>query len=177
MSISLAALCNIRTLDELTDLLGSIEEETYRKQVCNPLKKPLSSVGTHCRHIIEFYQCFFLGLSNHVIDYDARERDVEIERNKVRAIAQLGLIESRLIKLSNKEERGTSLLLNTQVDPHTEVIRTQTNIERELVFLQNHSVHHLALIALLLNHYGQNTPDDFGLANATRIHQLKEAAG
>ncbi|KAB2959616.1 MAG: hypothetical protein F9K18_11520, partial [Thermoanaerobaculia bacterium] len=37
-------------------------------------------VGAHFRHVIEHYSCFLSGCAGGRMDYDARERDPELER-------------------------------------------------------------------------------------------------
>jgi uncharacterized damage-inducible protein DinB len=46
--------------------------------------------------------------------------------------------------------------------------------DRELQFLASHTVHHFALVALLLRLAGVSVPDGFGVATATARH--REAA-
>ena len=173
MSINLATLCNTRTLTELTQLLKFMSDETYQKQTVNQQGIALSSIGTHCRHVIEFYQCFFQGLQKETIDYDARRRNPQIERSKDHAILQLDSICEMLGMLPTVDTPDT-FTLKTQIDSELAAITCETHVVRELVFLQSHSVHHMALISVLLNSYGQSTPNNFGLANSTRIFLKKQ---
>ena len=172
MSIHLATLSNIRTLNELTQLLQVMADDIYLKQSVNPQGEPVSAISVHCRHIIEFYHCFFLGLSTETINYDARQRNPEIESSRTVALKQLENLCEMLAALPTVD-RPETLTLKTQVDSDLAAITTKTCVERELVSLQAHSVHHLALISIMLNHYGQSTPEEFGLANSTRIHRKK----
>ena len=47
----------------------------------------------------------------------------------------------------------------------------QTNLQRELLFLQSHTVHHYAIIGAMTRAFGNHTDDEFGVAIATRTHQ------
>ena len=44
---------------------------------------------------------------------------------------------------------------------------TQSTVERELQFLRFHTVHHFAIIAMILKIQGIETPKDFGFAPST----------
>ena len=172
MSIHLATLSNTRTLNELTQLLKFMSDDIYQKQSVDPQGELVSAIGVHCRHIIEFYHCFFLGLPTETINYDARQRNPEIECSKTVALKQLENI-CEMLSLLPTVDRPDTLTLKTQVDSDLAAITTKTCVERELVFLQAHSIHHLALISMMLNNYGQSTPEEFGLANSTRIYRKK----
>ena len=172
MSINLATLCNTRTLTELSGLLHYVNDAIYQKQSSDPQGETVSSIGAHCRHIIEFYQCFFHGLPEESIDYDARQRAPLIEHNRSCALRQLNDICEQLHLLAQSDLSKT-LMLKAQIDKDFSVVICETSIVRELVFLQSHSIHHMATISVLLNNYGVVTPKDFGLADATRIFNQK----
>jgi hypothetical protein len=40
-----------------------------------------SSIGAHVRHVLDSFHCFFEGLADPSIDYGARKRDPQIEKN------------------------------------------------------------------------------------------------
>lgn len=171
MSIYLATLSNTNTLKELCQLLQILDDKTYERQNRSLTGEEISSIGVHCRHILEFYQCFFLGLSTGIIDYDSRLRDINVEHCKETALDQLFRTCKNLAELPDCFLPET-LTLKAQVDCELAAITSQTCALRELIFLQNHSVHHLALIAALLNSYGLSTPSGFGLANSTHAYRI-----
>ena len=61
----------------------------------------------------------------------------------------------------------------TIIDEQSDV-PVQTNLERELLFLQSHTVHHYAIIGAMTRAFGNQTDDEFGVAIATRTHQKKQ---
>lgn len=125
-------------------------------------------VGSHIRHCIEFYQCFFTGLSGGTVDYDRRERNPKIATDRRAAlIAMRGLIgqlrdfeasDAELAVFAESEGRGS-------LDrPHV------SSVERERTFLLSHTIHHFAIVGLLLKLQGIEPPADFGVAPSTLAH-------
>ena len=47
-----------------------------------------------------------------------------------------------------------------------------STVYRELLFLQSHTMHHYAIIGAMTRSFGAQPADDFGVAIATRTHQL-----
>ena len=51
----------------------------------------------------------------------------------------------------------------------------KTNLERELLFLQSHSVHHYAIIAAMTRLIGERPAVEFGVAFATRTFNEEQS--
>ena len=169
MPLQKAFLSNSAVLAELSNLLSSTPDRIYQKRSLNHSQKKVSSIGAHCRHIIEFYQSFLNGTVSGNINYDHRARNVELEINRLLALREVQNIQQQLTDLVNNQPPEKSFHLQAQVDPENAVL-TKTNLVRELVFLQAHSVHHQAMIALLMHCFEQAVPNEFGVATSTRIH-------
>jgi uncharacterized damage-inducible protein DinB len=60
------------------------------------------------------------------------------------------------------------ITLSTLVDPHEPPAIVRTTLARELAFVVQHTVHHCALIAVLLEWQGYRVPYGFGLAASTQ---------
>jgi len=56
---------------------------------------------------------------------------------------------------------------------------SESTVKRELQYLQAHTIHHYALIALILRIQGITPHDEFGVAPSTLRHHLRrtEVAG
>lgn len=127
-------------------------------------------VGSHLRHTLEHFQCFFAGLDEGLVDYDARARDEELERSIGRFREQLSAIRSAL-----KNLRADSLSRTLRVrqiaaldaDPGT----CDSTVERELVFLSSHTIHHLALVVHLCREHDVDLPEEISWAFSTAAHQ------
>jgi len=80
---------NVIWLRQAQELLEQISDSTY---TASPQAIAPHRVGSHVRHILEFYECFLHGLESSHIDYDARKRDVTIETSRQTALAKIGSI-------------------------------------------------------------------------------------
>ncbi|WP_422135566.1 DinB family protein [Endozoicomonas sp. ALD040] len=167
MTLTDARQFNINTLSELESVLLHLSVEQYKKST----SLSSSSVGTHVRHIIEFYHCFFKGLDYGAIDYDNRPRNQLLEESIEQAMDYLKNLHILLGSqdMSHYPETVSVVAVTNSGSP----IETSSSIIRELLFLQNHTTHHLALIALILTQEGVSLPVNFGVATSTRQHRAR----
>lgn len=158
-------------LDQERVLLGVLSREQY---VAPAKGRFSSSVGMHIRHNLDHFAAFFDGLTSREIDYESRERNVDVEQ--VPAVA-IGLIEQFIGRLN--ELRGASdaaLNIREESDANPEgTAQLPSSIGRELQFLLGHTVHHHALIVLLLDGQGVELPAGFGIAPSTQRYHAKAA--
>ena len=101
------------------------------------------------------------GLETGLIDYDRRARDVRIERDRYYAQNRIAATMAAMQGLM--PDLSATVLQARQDSPHWAV----TSLERELQFLLSHTVHHYALIALLLRAQGIEPGKEFGVAPST----------
>ncbi len=125
-----------------------------------------ASVGQHVRHILGFFECLLQGLESGAVNYDARPRELRIEADLAAARALFDQLERRIAALPPDR----SLLLIVSVGTTTAVQQqVTTSLDRELHYVAEHAMHHLALIR-----YGAQAqwpslrfPADFGFATST----------
>jgi uncharacterized damage-inducible protein DinB len=153
---------SLEIIKQLEDLLSAMDESQYTQ--------PLTvfnggSLGQHIRHTVEFFQCFIGGLKNGIIDYDARKRDMKIENDIAYTLGCLGNISAQIFEISDAQKL---LLIATYYD---EVIPEMvvSNVQRELVYLIEHSIHHFALVRIGIqeNFPEVSLPYSFGIAYST----------
>jgi hypothetical protein len=152
---------NIQIITQLTDLLDNIEPSVY-KDALRPLH--YSTTGQHVRHITEFYLCLLKGYKTGVVDYDARERNLLIEIDKDFTIETLESVSQDLRKLKSDK----SLILKSSF-VGDEAMEISTSFFRELTYLIEHTIHHLAIIKIGLNEVYPEVeiPKNFGVAHST----------
>ncbi len=131
-----------------------------------------ASVGEHFRHIIEHYQLFLAGLPIGLVDYDSRPRNAQLETDPANARAGIQNLCQRLRALSAATtDPNQPLMVRCCTAVGTAVETTEAPVpscvSRELVFLHSHSVHHFALITLILKRHGLTVDANFGIAPAT----------
>lgn len=139
-------------------LIGKIEDSNYQQT-----EEGAGSIGGHFRHNLDFANAFLHGLKTGKIDYNRRERDLRVEKDRLYAIKRFALMICRLrnlppdffqIKVSVRSEIKASLW-------------HESSAMRELEFLHSHTVHHHALIAERLSNAGIKVSRDFGVAPST----------
>lgn len=154
-------LTNIQIITQLTDLLNDIDSVVY-KDALRPLH--YSTTGQHVRHITEFYLCLLKGYQSGVVDYDARERNLLIEINKTFTIETL----EKVIDDLQTSKADKPLVLKSSFGGD-ETVEISTSFFRELTYLIEHTIHHLAIIKIGLNEvYPEiQIPKNFGVAHST----------
>lgn len=123
-------------------------------------------IGAHLRHAAEHFICFLRGLGDGVVDYDARDRDESIERDPVLFREALSDVRRTLTGLTLAQLRQRIEVRQTAAldcEPST----LESTVERELVFLSSHTIHHLAVVVNLCREQGVDLPEDLALAFST----------
>lgn len=134
---------NIQQLKGLCSILQGVSTTQYQ-QVADMPHTP--TVGRHARHIIEHYAQLLRGLDEGIINYGLREREVRLEQCPNFAIDTMHTLESRLLELGSPFSHPLVLVSEGQ--------RLATNLARELDYLFSHTVHHIAIIHILLQRAG-----------------------
>jgi uncharacterized damage-inducible protein DinB len=156
---------NVQVLRQGLELLGRLDDLRYVS-----LNPPLFSygIGSHFRHCLDSFQCFLNGVMTGRIDYDERERDVLTDADRFRAMARIELTIERLEALAFADARHH---LQSRQDS---LYWTDSSVRRELQFLLSHTIHHYALIALMLRLQGFEPPANFGVAPSTLDYWKRE---
>jgi hypothetical protein len=165
---------NAELLEQAAAVLFEISDEDYCRaaEVFGGQR-----IGGHVRHVVEFYECLFAGLDAGAVDYDARRRDPEVEKDRRTGRARLLALAHRL-----KNDEGlchdTMLWIAMEGSPANSGAESLvlSSTGRELEAVRSHTVHHFALISVLLRYYGLRVPSDFGVSQATLLYRAESAA-
>jgi uncharacterized damage-inducible protein DinB len=159
---------NCLALGQLIDLLNLLPEEVYQTRLTALHNH---SVGQHVRHIIEFYQCLLASPARGRVCYDARARDPRIE----------GTLAYALECAHAQVEQLTGPLADTAlwIESHTPAEAQASSLARELSYLVEHTVHHLAMIKIGLDQHFPDLglPAELGVAPSTLRYRAAVAAG
>lgn len=162
---------NIGYLKQSLDLLDSIDDAAYANAAPATYG---SALGGHLRHCLDHYANFLGGLPAGRIDYDARQRDPRIERERAVAAAKIRELIDGLSALGDDRAVKVKMDCGARCDEST--WWTDSTLRRELQFLVSHTVHHYALIKLILKFQGRSANADFGIAPSTlRYNESKSA--
>lgn len=144
-------------LVQLREALNKLTDEDYDRLL--PVFD-MQSIGAHCRHIIEFYQCLLNGLSTGEICYENRARNLQLQTERPKA---LEAIEQLLAAIPD-----TDLTLQLKVSELNGSIQSlQSSYLRELHYVSEHAIHHIALIKIGFASLGIPAPPNFGVATST----------
>ncbi|MBN8681075.1 MAG: hypothetical protein J0L99_00410 [Chitinophagales bacterium] len=100
-----------------------------------------SSIGQHFRHILEFLECLSKGYPNNVVDYAARKRNSLYETDPKVAAAALANFSESLMEVSENQSIMVRAEYNMSERPEY-----YSTVGRELMFVYDHAIHHLAII-------------------------------
>jgi hypothetical protein len=149
---------NLKLLDDAARVVSGLDDRTYTVPTLGG-----QQIGAQFRHVIEFYESFLDGIAGRSIDYDARKRDVSVERSRTAALARIESVAGRLTALGLKDGE---LPLCVAAEDAPGYFMTST-VCRELQALRSHTIHHFAVIAMALNAWGIAVDADFGVAPST----------
>ncbi len=153
---------NVAALKEGAELINLLRDDQYTQGY-----KPAfqSTIGAHFRHVLEHYRCFEAQLVSGVICYDKRARDQALECDSDYALRTIDELITGLNNLSPSKVVQPLLIEDEQTS-----LPVETSLNRELLFLQSHTVHHYAIIGAMTRAFGNQPDEDFGVAIATRVH-------
>lgn len=152
--------------DRLTSLAGviaSIDDRTFRHLRADGVS---GSIGAHIRHTLDHVAALVDRPLASLVDYDTRRRGTDVEHSRTAAAAELVHLASRLQSLGPDDE-ALPVELSAVIDESGRRVSAWSTVGRELVFVLSHTVHHQAIIALLLAGTGHRTPPRFALAPST----------
>lgn len=150
-------------LEQLAAAIDGLNDGQYTARRAREVS---GSVGGHVRHCLDHVAALAAGVEYGRIRYDARLRGTAVESSRRAAVDEIARLVAGLDAVPAADvERSVSVLVRTSPDgPELPVPST---LARELTFVASHTVHHFAIIALLLHEMGVAVPPRFGYAPST----------
>jgi uncharacterized damage-inducible protein DinB len=147
---------SLKTLQKADLLLNNLSDD----DLCNASIPPyFSSIGSHIRHILDFYNCIFNITEEHVIDLTIRSRNKAVETECCSAICYLETTIAKL-KLLNFEADAKITVIDDLGLGKTEITYTYGAL---LSQANSHTIHHYAIINYILDSLNIKFNDgDFG---------------
>jgi uncharacterized damage-inducible protein DinB len=162
--VPIDALCTL--LDDLSTLLMQVDADAY---LARPAAGVSGSVGAHVRHLLDHVAVFVEAGSAAEVCYDHRQRGTSIEGDPAAALSQIYTLQLRLEHMA-VHRQDEPVLVRSQIDPHGRSIASWSTLGRELAFVMSHTIHHQAIIALLLAGKAPVLmPERFGCAPSTPL--------
>lgn len=165
---------NAHVLADLAGLVDQLSKPAYTAAT-DPLYG--SSIGQQVRHVIEHGEAAIAAASGEV-DYHTRSRDPDTERDPATASHRLNRLMRDLRELGEHGVADNAVRVRHALDTDqgTEETTFPSSIGRELMFLQSHTIHHMAVIGIMAQQHGVQVPHGFGVAPSTRRHWASQEA-
>lgn len=155
---------NLGFLNQGMELTRQLTDFMYQNNQCMP---GINGVGKHLRHIVDHYNCFLNGMQDK-IDYDQRQRDNRMETNRSLMLKNMKRLMERMQQVQSElPPQGRPVQVKSNQTADGAELWCASTIERELQYLISHTVHHYAIISLILRIQGFETHADFGVAPST----------
>lgn len=151
----------ISILNQLSQVLNTCTKEDYNTipSFCQ------SSLGGHVRHIIDHYIQFFDQYETGLVNYDKRDRNEDIQTNPQRANQEvLAIIKKLENPLLHQDSDQFLYLVGESGSGESQ---SMSSVSREVLFLLSHSIHHYAILAMILKDMGKSVQPEFGVAPST----------
>jgi uncharacterized damage-inducible protein DinB len=148
-------------LEQLRDLITLLPTAMY---LARPAARVSGSVGEHVRHCLD-HVAALTALEGEELSYDVRGRGTRVEVDPMTAVNEIERLCFRLDHLPDDDQR--SITLSAMLEPDAPAATMRSTVARELAFVIQHTIHHCALIAVLLEWQGWRVPYGFGVAPAT----------
>lgn len=162
----------IQIVEQAIDLLDGLSLKEYQSAIQPHFP---SSIGAHLRHVIDHFLALMSGSTEGHVDYNKRHRHNHIEQFPQAATEILESIIDWLSGLDDSDREKT-ISVTSEIDVNdTKSATCHSTIERELVFVTSHAIHHYALIRIMCGMQNKTIPEFFGYAPATITHLTKTA--
>lgn len=157
---------NVRVLEELRDLVARLDRDRYAGTGGLPVA---SGPGGHVRHILDAYDCLLRGVAAGRVDFTARERDERTANDPAYACDRI----SGTVKALRMLRIPASAPLSVRAEDTAGNAWCASSVSRELQSLLSHTIHHLALVALVLRLRGVEPGETIGVAPSTLAYWKK----
>lgn len=149
-------------MQQLAELVAMLTDEQY---VARPCGRVTGSIGGHVRHCIDHLALLLAAIDSGELNYDLRERGGRLETDRSAAAARIQELVARLERTPARLDAPLRMSITLTRDGRA--LETHSTLGRELAFVQSHTIHHSAMIAVIAHSLGQSVPPEFGYAPAT----------
>ncbi len=159
-----------RALNDTLRSLYSVLTQLHEKEYAKPFKLLSgTSIGSHTKHIIEFFLELEKGYKTCYVNYDNGERYFHLG-NKLHTALDIIVYLERSISKVNK----SICVLQDWGNKEEDTIRVSFSYNRELLYNLEHCIHHMAILRLVLTSFeGIHLAKTFGVAFSTLKHEVQ----
>jgi hypothetical protein len=166
-----AALADI--LSQIAELLGRLTPEQYATAAGDIFAN--ATIGGHVRHTLDHIAAIApkaspipaIGAS---VDYELRARGTLVEADPKAAQAEALRLRA-LFNQAPSSHADQVLSVRVLASRDGSLLTVNSTFAREMAFALSHTIHHCAILRIMLASSGIRTPAHFGFAPATLAHQ------
>jgi uncharacterized damage-inducible protein DinB len=163
----------LEALAQVEQLILAFQTNNKAELYNIPPANVMSGVGKHIRHILDHFLAFQQGLVQGCIDYNVRHREGRLEEDPTLALDLLRDI-SQWLKTKDIPDKAIDVESEISVSQHIN-IRFSSSVNRELCYLVNHTIHHVAYAKLLMSLLDIELDDEIGIAPSTATYLRGES--
>ncbi|WP_250432693.1 hypothetical protein [Hanstruepera flava] len=134
---------NLKTLQKASHLLSNLSNEILIDKSISPY---YSSVGSHIRHVLDFYGCILK--PRKIFDLTARCRNSDVESNCEKALTYLDTLKDRLVDIKASDLKKEVVVVDDLGVGKEEIVYTYSAL---LSQANSHAIHHYAIINYILD--------------------------
>jgi uncharacterized damage-inducible protein DinB len=124
------------------------------------------TIGGHVRHTLDHVRTLVSQWHASEMSYDSRLRGTAVETEPWAAVDEIDRLNLSLDGL-RADQADREVRLGTLARRGEAAVAARTTAGRELAFVIQHTIHHAAIIAVLLDQLGLGVPAGFGYAPST----------
>lgn len=152
-----------RLLDELDSVLSEVSPDLY----CDRFVAEVSgSIGEHVRHCLDHVSALLSADASATLSYERRQRGTAVETDPAQAVRQI-LQLKRGIESWSRRALDEPIRVTSMISPAGDAVTGWSTLARELAFVISHTIHHQAIVGLLLAVHGHEVPEQFGHSPST----------
>ncbi len=154
------------TLNDIQHIIAAVPPAAYN--ACNPGQ---SSIGAHMRHMLEFIQVLADSVDSGEVDYESRAHNAALERDPQAVAAMLPQLHAKLTHALKRHGADHALMLRETTCAGGNKLSIATSLGREILFMVQHAVHHLAIIKMQADALTIHLGETVGVAVATQAYR------
>jgi len=163
MSVFHVAQAADAILSQVVGYIESVSDEQYTQ----PSEIfPGGTSGKHIRHTLDHFRSSIMTTSCELIDYDHRQRGVDVETSRAAGLTEIAQLRSALGGLS-EDELSVEMKAQVMCSGDGQCAELGTTRAREIFFALHHAIHHNAILKAIASELGITLCEGFGMAPST----------